>query len=160
MQIRVATQADHLQIWETLRPVIRAGETFALPRDMNAQDALSFWCSPDKTTFVAELDDQIVGTYYLRTNQLGGGDHVCNCGYMTNENARGRGVAKAMGEHSLAYAREQGFRAIQFNFVVATNERAVALWQKLGFEIVGTSKGAYHHARLGFVDVYVMYQQL
>jgi len=114
----------------------------------------------DKETFVAEEDGVVLGTYFMRANQGGGGRHVCNCGYMTGGSATGRGVARRMCQHSLLYAYERGYRAMQFNFVVSTNERAVRLWQSLGFEIVGTLRGAFEHPEHGFVDAFVMYQEL
>lgn len=160
MIIRGCGPQDEDGIWEILGPVIRAGETYALPRDMTREAALAYWLAPGNQTFVAEDDGEIVGTYYMRANQAGGGDHVCNCGYVTSENMRGRGIARRMGEHSLAQARKSGFRAMQFNCVVSTNDGAVRLWQRLGFEIVGTLTGAFHHPSLGDVDAYVMYRTL
>ena len=125
--VRVAPPADHPAIWRILEPVIRAGETYALPRDMSEAEALAYWAGSDRETFVAEDDHRIVGTYYLRANQGGGGAHVANCGYVTASDSAGKGVARAMCEHSMVRARERGFRAMQFNFVVGTNERAVRL---------------------------------
>ena len=110
--------------------------------------------------FVAEEEGEIVGTYYIRANQAGGGKHICNCGYMTDAAATGRGVARAMCQHSLDYARLRGYRGMQFNFVVSANTRAVALWQSFGFEIVGRLPLAFHHPRLGFVDALVMFRPL
>jgi ribosomal protein S18 acetylase RimI-like enzyme len=127
---------------------------------MSGVEALAYWMSPDKETFVAEQDDVIVGTYFIRPNQAGGGGHVCNCGYMTRTTAIGRGVARSMCQHSLAYAVQRGYRAMQFNFVVSTNERAVRLWQSLGFEIVGRLPAAFRHPVHGYVDALVMYQPL
>ncbi|MCH8685452.1 GNAT family N-acetyltransferase [Pedomonas mirosovicensis] len=158
--IRRATPEDRDAIWAILEPVIRAGETYALDRDMSREDALAYWLSPGHHALVLEEDGQILGTYYLRTNQAGGGRHVCNCGYMTSPAARGRGVARRMCEHSLKLARDLGYRAMQFNFVISTNETAVRLWQSLGFEIVGRLPGAFEHPHLGFVDALVFYQDL
>lgn len=137
MRIRAAEAHDHPAIVEIILPVIREGTTYALDPDMREDEVLAYWTAPDKETFVAEDEGGIVGTYYLRPNQAGGGRHVCNCGYVTRAEASGRGVARAMCEHSLAYAASRGYRAMQFNFVVSTNTRAVRLWQALGFEIVG-----------------------
>lgn len=137
MLIRPARPEDRSAIWSIIEPVIRAGETYALDRDMSEEDALSYWLGQDKETFVAEQEGTILGTYYMRPNQAGGGKHICNCGYMTSAHATGRGVARQMCLHSLEHARARGFRGMQFNFVVSTNERAVRLWQSLGFEIVG-----------------------
>src|SRR5438477_10487017 len=134
MQIRLARHDDRGAIWRILRPTIRASETYTLPGDMSEADAIAYWTGPDRETFVADEDGLILGTYYLRPNQRGGGAHVANCGYVTAPEATGRGVARRMCEHSLRQARDRGFRAMQFNFVVATNERAIRLWQRLGFE--------------------------
>lgn len=160
MLIRSATRGDSDQIWQILEPVVRAGETYTLPREMSREDALAYWFSPGHETFVAEVDGSILGAYYLRANQSGGGAHVANCGYMTALHAMGRGVARAMCLHSLDVARERGFRAMQFNFVVSTNERAVRLWSTLGFATVGRLPGAFLHPALGYVDALVMYRAL
>lgn len=160
MQVRRATEADRAGVWSIIGPTIRAGETYTLPRDMSESAALAYWMGPDRETFVAEADGRVVGTYYIRANQAGGGDHVCNCGYMTDAGATGRGVARAMHEHSLMQARSLGFRAMQFNFVVSANERAVRLWTSLGFAVVGRLPGAFRHPKHGFVDALVMFREL
>lgn len=160
MLIRPATRDDAAAIWSIIGPTIRAGETYALPRDMSEAEGLAYWMGADKETFVAEDGGRIVGAYYLRANQAGGGSHVANCGYMTDAGATGRGIARTMCEHSLAHARSRGFRAMQFNFVVSTNERAVKLWQSLGFEIVGRLAGAFNHPARGYVDALVMFRAL
>jgi len=158
--IRAAGAADHDSIWAMLEPVIRAGETYALPRDMTREAALQYWLGSDRETFVAEIDGRIVGTYYLKANQAGGGSHVANCGYVTAADASGRGVARTMCLHSLDAARGRGFRAMQFNLVVSTNERAIRLWQHLGFASAGRLPRAFHHPDLGDVDAFVMYRAL
>ena len=160
MLIRPATPQDSEAIWSILEPVIRAGETYTLPRDMEKELALAYWLAPPHEAFVAEESGSLVGTYFLQANQLGGGSHVANCGYITAAHATGRGVARAMCAHSLERARERGFRAMQFNFVVSTNTRAVKLWQTLGFAIVGTLPKAFLHPTQGFVDAYVMFRDL
>jgi ribosomal protein S18 acetylase RimI-like enzyme len=161
MQIRPASpQADADSIWTILEPTFRAGETYTLPRGMTRKDALEYWFAPGHEVFVAEEGAQLLGTYFLQPNQQGGGLHVANCGYVTAPWATGRGVARAMCAHSLDRARERGFRAMQFNFVVSTNQRAVALWQSLGFEIVGRLPSAFEHPTAGFVDALVMYRSL
>jgi ribosomal protein S18 acetylase RimI-like enzyme len=160
MIIRPASPADGPAIWAILKPVIRAGETFALDRDMGEDAALRFWTGPGMEAFVAEEDGAIVGTYYLRPNLAGGGSHVCNCGYVVAEPATGRGVARALCTHSLEQARMRGYRAMQFNCVVSTNARAVRLWQAMGFEIVGRLPGAFEHPAHGFVDALVMFRTL
>ena len=160
MDIRPATEADRDAIWAILEPVIREGETYSLPRAWTREQALAYWFDPERTQFVAEDAGRVVGIYFIRANREGGGAHVANCGYMTAPAARGRGVAKAMCAHSLGVARERGFKAMQFNFVVSTNERAVAAWKRMGFAVAGTIPGAFQHPRLGLVDAFVMYQTL
>jgi ribosomal protein S18 acetylase RimI-like enzyme len=127
---------------------------------MSEQEALSYWLGGDRETFVAEAGERIVGTYYIRPNQAGGGSHVCNCGYMTANEAAGQGVARAMCAHSLDHARIRGFWAMQFNFVVSTNVRAVRLWQSMGFEVVGRLPQAFIHPSTGLVDALVLYRRL
>ena len=160
MRVREAVEKDAEAIWAILEPIIRAGETYTQPRDMSREDALAFWFAIGHEVFVAEDNHEIVGTYFLKANQKGGGALIANCGYMTAPYATGRGVARAMCAHSLERARERGFRAMQFNFVVSTNERAVRLWQSFGFEIVGRLPQVFDHPTLGFVDAFVMYRQL
>jgi ribosomal protein S18 acetylase RimI-like enzyme len=160
MQIRKAAPGDAPAIAEIILPVIREGATYTLDPGMSEADALSYWMGSDKETFVAEDDGVILGTYFMRPNQAGGGRHVCNCGYMTRASATGRGVARSMCEHSLSYAASCGYRAMQFNFVISTNERAVRLWQSFGFEIVGRLPEAFRHSALGYVDAFVMYRKL
>jgi ribosomal protein S18 acetylase RimI-like enzyme len=160
MLIRPAASGDANAIWAIMEPIIRAGETYTLPRDMDKKTALTYWLSPGHEVFVAENNGEIVGTYFLQANQQGGGGHVANCGYMTAVSATGRGVARAMCAHSLDRARERRFRAMQFNFVVSANERAVRLWQSFGFEIVGRLPGAFLHPTHGYVDAYIMYRDL
>src|SRR5262245_57629898 len=160
MTIRAATDHDRDAVWQILEPMIRAGDTYPLPRDMNRTGGLAYWFAEGHEVFVADDDDSIVGTYYLRANQRGGGAHIANCGYVTAPAARGRGVARAMCQHSLARAKAQGFRAMQFNFVVSTNERAVRLWQDCGFTVVGRLPEAFHHPARGYVDALVMIRPL
>ena len=158
--IRSALVGDGDAIWRILDPVIRAGETYTLPRDMSRDAALAYWLAPAHCTFVAELQGRIVGTYDLRANQQGGGAHVANCGYMTDADHAGRGVARRMCDHSMEKARLMGFQAMQFNFVVASNERAFRLWTQLGFATVGRLPRAFRHPLLGDVDALVMHRFL
>jgi ribosomal protein S18 acetylase RimI-like enzyme len=159
MLIRPALPSDDGAIGQIIIPTIRAGETYALPQDWTEAEALAYWRSPSHTVFVAD-DGAVVGTYYIRANQRGGGSHVANCAFMTAEFAAGRGVASAMCTHALEHATAAGYLAMQFNFVVSTNSRAIALWQRFGFEIVGRLPKAFRHPALGFVDALVMYRTL
>jgi ribosomal protein S18 acetylase RimI-like enzyme len=158
--IREATYRDRDDIWAILEPMIRRGDTYTLPQEMGREPALAYWFAPEKEAFVCEENGAILGAYFLRANQDGGGSHVANCGYVTAEASQGRGVAQAMCLHSLERAKERGFRAMQFNFVVSTNIKAVELWKRLGFETVGHLPGAFRHPVLGFVDALVMYRVL
>jgi ribosomal protein S18 acetylase RimI-like enzyme len=160
LAIHLATDSDRDAIWAILEPMIRLGETYTLPRDMSKKQALEYWFAADKETFVWKEDGVVLGTYFLKANQLGGGAHVANCGYVTASAAQGRGIARQMCLHSLERARERGFRGMQFNFVVTTNERAIKLWTSLGFNIVGRLPLAFEHPALGFVDALVMYRSL
>ena len=158
--IREANDADFDAIWDIVRQVVSAGDTYTYERNLSRAEAYRKWMTDPALTWVAERGGQILGTCYLKANQGGGGSHVCNCGYMVSEAARGLGLATAMCEHSQSAARELGFKAMQFNFVVATNEGAVRLWRKLGFEIVGTVPRAFDHPTRGYVDAHVMYKWL
>jgi L-amino acid N-acyltransferase YncA len=160
LSIHPATDSDRDAIWAILEPMIRAGETYTLPRDMSKQQALEYWFAADRETFVWKENGVVLGTYFLKANQQGGGAHVANCGYVTGTAAQGRGIARQMCQHSLERARERGFRAMQFNFVVSTNERAIKLWTSLDFKIVGRLPLAFEHPTQGFVDVLVMYRSL
>jgi ribosomal protein S18 acetylase RimI-like enzyme len=158
--IRPAERRDEDAIWRIFHAVVEPGDTYAFPPETTRQEALAIWMSPSVHAYVALDGDEVVGTYFLKANQPGRGSHVSNAGFMVAPSGQGRGVGRAMGEHCLAEARRLGFRAMQFNFVVSTNEPAVALWQKLGFEIIGTVPEAFEHPTLGFVNTYVMYRSL
>ncbi len=160
MQIRRAGEADWPGIWAMLEPVFRAGETYAVARDISEAAARTMWFEAPAACFVAEEGGTLLGTYYVKTNQAGGGAHVCNCGYVTAAAAQGRGVARAMCEHSQNAARELGYKAMQFNLVLESNEGAVRLWERLGFETVGRIPRVFEHPSLGLVDARVMYKWL
>lgn len=160
MKIREAAAADKDAIWAILEPVVRAGDTYTIDPDISRDAALRYWFGPERRVYVCEDGGKILGTYYIVRNQKGGGSHVCNCGYVTAPAARGRGVARAMLAHSLDTAPRLGFRAMQYNFVVSTNIRAVETWQRAGFEVVGRLPGAFLHPAQGYVDALVMYRVL
>jgi GNAT superfamily N-acetyltransferase len=143
-----------------MEPIIRAGETYPLASDMSKADALDYWYGPEDEIFVVEKEREILGTYHLRPNWAGGGAHVANVGYMTSSAATGKGVGRRMVEHSLQQARDKGFKAIQFNFVVSTNERAVRLYRNFGFDTIGTVPLAFLHPKQGYVDVLLMFKTL
>lgn len=161
LSIRRIEQADWQTVWRLLRTTFEAGDTYAFAPDSSEADIRRAWVELPAATYVAcAPDGGIVGTYYIKANQPGLGSHVCNCGYVVAPDAQGQGIATAMCEHSQREAIAMGFRAMQFNLVVATNERAVRLWQRLGFSVVGTLPRAFRHLRLGYVDALVMYKEL
>lgn len=160
MSIRAYRSSDAAALWQILSPIIEAGETYALPRDMTEGAALEWWTGGDNQAFVYERDGEVLGSYFLRANQQGGGSHVANAGYATRPDARGQGIARALCEHSQEQAAARGFRLMQFNIVVSSNVGAVTLWQRCGFEIVGTVPEAFSHPRLGYVDGHIMVKRL
>jgi ribosomal protein S18 acetylase RimI-like enzyme len=161
MIIRPAISSDADGIWSVIGNAVRDGEVFALDRNMSEAAAVAHWMGSEKETFVA-IDDggSVLGTYYIQANQKGGGGHVANAGYATAQAASGRGIARAMCAHSLEQARTRGFTAMQFNFVVSTNVRAIKLWESMGFDVVGRLPGAFNHPHQGYVDALVMWQAL
>jgi ribosomal protein S18 acetylase RimI-like enzyme len=159
--IRPLQPPDWPLLWPILQSVFAAGDTYAFPPGSTEAEIHNAWVSHPQATFVATTGTgAVIGTYILKPNQPGLGSHVCNCGYVVAESARGNGVAAALCEHSQAQARALGYRAMQFNLVVSTNVVAVRLWQKLGFSVVGTLPGAFKHSYLGYVDAYVMHKSL
>lgn len=160
MNIREANYDDWDSIWPIFSEIVTAGETYAFPTNSTKDQAVKIWLETPRKTFVCEDSNQIIGSYFLKTNQAGPGSHVCNCAYMVASKARGRGAAKLMCEHSQSTALALGYKAMQFNFVVSTNHGAVSLWQKLGFEIVGRLPRAFNHRQKGYVDALVMYKWL
>lgn len=161
VNIRPLGEADWPAVWKLMEPVIRAGDTYPYAMDMTINGARQMWIDIPEATYVAEnADGDIVGTYYLKPNQPTLGAHVANAGYMVAKHARGRGVGAQLCEHSQQEARRLGYRAMQYNLVVKTNEASVHLWQKMGFRIVGALTGAFRHAEHGYVDAYVMYKEL
>ena len=160
INLRPAIDSDRDAIWTIFHDVIASADTYAFDPQRPRQDALAYWFRSDAHTYVAESDGRVVGTYILRANQLGPGSHVANAAFMVAPNAQGQGIGRAMGEHCLKEALRLGFRAMQFNFVVSTNESAIRLWQRLGFKIVGTLPEAFRHPEMGYVDVHVMFRSL
>jgi RimJ/RimL family protein N-acetyltransferase len=160
LEIREAKENDFEEIWPLLKTVIEAGESYPYPKEMSKEEARVEWMSPPKRVFVAVLDAKVIGTYYIKPNQSGRGSHVCNCGYIVSSEARGQGVATRLCIESQKKALELGFKAMQFNLVVSTNEPAVHLWSKLGFQTVGHLPKAFLHANQGYVDALVMYKWL
>ena len=160
IEIRQATPEDHEQIWDIIRQVIAEGDTYVFSPDSPKEKMLAYWCGEDRHTYVATIDDKVVGTFVIKDNQPDLGSHIANAGYMTSPAASGQGVGKAMGEFSLVVAKQLGYKAMQFNIVIATNQRAVRLWGKLGFKIIGEIPDAFNHRQNGLTNAYIMYRKL
>ena len=160
MTIREASANDLDAIWEIFEKFVNDGDTFAFAPGTSKEAFSNLWFAPAMKTFVAEESDHITGSYFIKPNQPGLGAHIANCGYIVHPAARGKGIGGKMCEHSLEIAKELGYRGMQFNIVVSTNTKAVALWQKLGFRIIGTIPGGFRHARLGYVDAYIMFMEI
>lgn len=160
VEIRALRDSDWPAVWRLLQATFAAGDTYSFAPDSGEAEIRKVWVEMPTATFVAVEDDKLLGTYFIKPNQPGLGAHVCNCGYVVAPESQGRGVAAAMCEHSQRFALERGFRAMQFNLVVSTNDRAVRLWERLGFVVVGRLPGAFRHRVLGYVDALVMYKTL
>jgi GNAT superfamily N-acetyltransferase len=159
-KIRSATASDWPAIWKIFRSIVQRGDTYAFSPELDEKSALKIWFAPGAQVFVTDAERRVVGTFFVKPNQPGLGSHVANAGFMVDPKMHGAGIGRAMGEYALAWAKQQGYQAMQFNFVVSTNTGAVALWKKLGFTIIGTIPRGFHHAQLSYVDVYVMHREL
>jgi L-amino acid N-acyltransferase YncA len=158
--IRPAEARDKSAIWRIIKDVIAGGDTYVFSPDASEEEMMAVWFTPDKHNYVAELDGEIVATFWLRPNQPGLGKHVGNAAYMVSPKAHGKGIGKKIAVWSLDEARRLGFRAMQFNFVVKSNTVAVKLWQSIGFEIIGEIPDAMEHTRDGLTDALIMYRRL
>lgn len=160
LEIRKATEADKPAVWGIIKSVIAGGDTYTFDPETPEQEMLAFWFSPEKHVYVAEENGEILGTYWLKANQPGLGDHIGNGGYMVSPDAKGKGIGKQMALHSIEEGRRIGYHAIQFNFVVKSNTVAVNLWKSVGFEIIGEIPDAIRHKQLGLTNAYIMYRKL
>ncbi len=161
MKIRKASIThDYESVWSIFSAVVQTGDTYVYPPETTMTEMKTYWFADAMTTFVIEEDGNILGTYIIKPNQPGLGNHIANCGYMVAPRAHGRGIGKKLCEHSIVFARESGYKGIQFNIVVSTNEVALRLWQKSGFRITGITPKGFRHKELGFVDTYVMFREL
>lgn len=156
--IRPATPRDEDVIWQMLKPVFRAGDTYAIDPAISREDALAFWMAHH--AYVAEADGALLGTFYIRPNQQGGGSHVCNCGYITARGSEGKGVARKMLAFSLDEAKRLGFEAMQYNFVLATNTRAIDTWKRAGFSEIGRIPRAFRFPDGGDTDALILHRFL
>ncbi|MCD9189350.1 MAG: GNAT family N-acetyltransferase [Pyrinomonadaceae bacterium] len=160
VEIRKATENDKNEVWEIIKEVLASGDTYTFAPDSPKEKMLAFWFSPDKKTYVGVWENEIVGTFFIKENQPDLGAHVANAGYMVSSRAKGKGIGRKMAEFSFEEARKDGFKAMQFNFVVKSNENAVGLWKSLGFEVIGEIPEAFQHKELGLTNALIMYRKL
>jgi len=160
IEIRKAVDSDKPSVWQIIKAVIAGGDTYVYPPDSPEDEMTAYWLGPEKNTYVAVDDGEIVGTFWIKANQPGLGSHIANAAYMVSPDAGGNGVGRRMAEFSLKEARRLGFTAMQFNFVVKSNAIAVKLWQSVGFEIIGEIPDAFDHAGNGLTNAYIMYRKL
>ncbi len=161
LEITIATERDFTLIWPIFQSIVKGGDTYVYSADITEEDAKKVWFAPNFQTFIARVDGKVVGAYVIRPNHRDLGSHISNAAYFVAPEFRGRGFAKQMAEHSFAEAKKQGYKAMQFNYVISTNEVAVKLWQSLGFKIIGTVPAAHDHKKLGrLVDIHIMHRPL
>ncbi len=160
LSARIANDEDEEALWGILEPMVRKGGTYVFSLDKTQESMMGYWMGTDKTTFVVEKEGVVVGTFYLKANQEGLGDHICNAGFVVSRYAEGQGVGRWMGEFAQAAAKSRGFLAMQFNFVIKSNKKAVHLWKSLGFSVIGEIPEAYRHPNLGLVSSLIFYKKL
>jgi GNAT superfamily N-acetyltransferase len=160
LTFRLANELDGSSLWELIKPIIRKGGTYVFLPNSSRDKMMNYWLNSDKKTYIAELEGEIVGTFYIKNNQPDLGDHICNAGFMVTQNQEGKGIGKEMGKFALSEAKRLGYQAMQFNFVLESNVHAVKLWKSLGFEILGKIPEAYRHPELGLVSALILYQRL
>ena len=158
--IREAISEDADAIWGMLQHAIQGGDVYYFYPNSNREEMMPFWLSPEKRAYVVTNNDQVVGTFWIRDNAPGLGSHIANAGYLSHPNERGQGIGRLMGEYSIKEAKRLGYQAMQFNFVVKSNEGAVRLWKKIGFEVIGEIPNAFQHQELGLTNAYIMYRTL
>ena len=157
---RIATNEDEEALWGILEPMVRKGGTYVFSLDKSKESLMGYWMGADKFTFVVERDGELLGTFYLKANQEGLGDHICNAGFVVVPSAEGQGIGRWMGEFAQTEAKSRGFLAMQFNFVIKSNQRAVQLWKSLGFAVIGEIPEAYRHPDLGLVPALIFHKKL
>jgi L-amino acid N-acyltransferase YncA len=163
MLIREATEADWAAVWPFLRTIVAAGETYTYPRDLDQERAREIWMLKPPSRTVVAVDEEtgtVLGTAKMNANHMGGASHIAGASFMVDPAHTGRGTGRALGEYVLAWARAEGFRAMQFNAVVESNTGAVALWKSLGFEVMTTLPEGFLHPTLGYVGLHIMYRSL
>lgn len=160
LKITKATEQDFDEIWKIFQPIVQAGGTYVYRPDISREEAVSIWFDKTYDTYLAKLDDKIIGAYVIRPGHRDLGSHISNAAYIITDKYRGNGYGEILGKHSITQAQKLGYKAMQFNYVVSTNKVAINLWRKLGFSIVGTIPRAYNHPKLGYVDIHIMHRKI
>ena len=160
LTFRKALLQDQDAIWEILQNIIKKGSSFAYPSNLTKEEMLAYWLAEDKHAYVALEDDEVIATFFMKDNQPGRGSHIANAAYAIAEKHAGKGIGQKVGEYSLIEAKRLGYKAMQFNLVVKSNVRAVSLWKRIGFEIIGEIPDAFFHPQEGYTNAYVMYRKL
>lgn len=162
MRIRRATDDDWPAIWSFFHDIVAAGETYTYPRGLDSPGGRDLWmqASPGRTVVAVNEEGTVLGTAKMSPNHMGGGSHIAGASFMVDPAASRGGVGRALGAYAVKWAADEGYRAMQFNAVVETNHRAVALWKSLGFHIVGTLEEGFLHPEHGYVGLHIMYQRL
>ncbi|MFZ1806106.1 MAG: GNAT family N-acetyltransferase [Cyclobacteriaceae bacterium] len=160
LEIRAFEESDKDAVWNIIHKVIANGETYVFHPDSSRDKMLAYWLASDKQIYVAVLEGVVVGTFTLKSNQPDRGSHIANASYMVSPDLEGKGIGTFMAKYSLEEARRLGYLALQFNIVIKSNEHAVKLWKKVGFDIIGEIPNAFNHPKLGMTNAYIMYKSL
>ncbi|MEU4213404.1 GNAT family N-acetyltransferase [Streptomyces sp. NPDC026206] len=162
MQIREAEAADWDAIWPFFRSITAAGDTYTYPRDLTSGQARAWWMltAPGRTVVAVDEDGTVLGSAKMNPNQMGGGSHIASASFMVAPEHTGRGVGRALGEHTVAWARAEGYRGMQFNAVVEANTRAVGLWRSLGFTVIGTVPEGFRLPDGSYTGLHIMHRPL
>ena len=158
--IRDTIEKDFEEIWDIFHSVVATGDTYAYSPDTSKEDAYAYWMPPHKKTYVATINNEVIGTYFIKDNQPGLGSHIANAAYMVHPKHQGKGIGLYMAQHSIAEAKNLNYSAMQFNLVVSSNEPAVSLWKKMGFKIIGTIPQGFRHSSQGLIDTYILHMGL
>ena len=158
--VKIAYDHNKEALWTIVEPMLRKGGAYVFSTDRTKDSMMDYWLGKDKATFLVECGGKLVGTFYLKANQEDLGNHICNAGFVVSPEAEGQGFGRWMGEFAQREAKARGYLAMQFNFVIQSNLKAVHLWKSLGFAVIGEIPDAYRHPTLGLVAALIFYKKL